>query len=190
MVDFNAITKAAQNEGKARAVVVALVKSAGDTPEVRAAYILGRMAHSLGVNAGDARLCLDKKGYGAKTDAPARTETEEKAYGAARVAWDSVKRAAGIAASPKKSGARKGALTPKGTGQDAKANDAPVSIAALSVPRAKGVEGVQAYAMLLCGNIRKFQSTNSAAFTGDDGAFYRDTLTAFVAAVEGRAVKK
>lgn len=193
MTNLVAITKAAANEGKVRDVVVALVKEAGDTLDVRAAYITGRMMQSLNIGADTARITLDKAGVASKGDAPKRTEKEEKAYGAARVAWDSVKRAAGIAASAsksaKKKGARAGALTPSKTGVDAKATDAPLSIPALATPKVKGVDGIGAYALTLCGNIRKFRSLNSAAFTGDDGAFYRDTLDAFVASIEARAVK-
>jgi hypothetical protein len=194
MSNLNAVTKAAINEGKSRAnVCTAVLAAGGDTPEVRAAYIIGRMVVSLGYSEGDARLCLDKAGSGAKGDAPKRDDKEEKAYGAARVSWDSVKRACGIAASvsksAKKKGARAGALTAPKTGQDAGATDAPLSIPALAVPKVKGVEGIGAYAMTLAANVRKFRSTNAASFTGDDGAFYRDTFDAFIASIEARNVK-
>jgi len=179
------VTKSAVSEGKSRDAVILAVKNAGgDTPEVRLAYIVGRMMVSLGIGETDARACLDKKGNGAKTDGPTRTEKEERAYGAARVAWDSIKRAAGIAASPKKSEAKRKPVTVHDQ------SNAPITIPALVVPRVKGVPDIATYALALCANLRKFRSVNSKVFTGDDGAFYRDEFDGFIARVEARAIKR
>ena len=182
---LGAVTKCAANEGKARDQVVAAIHAAGDdTPEVRTAYIVGRLMATLSIGEVDARAILDKAGVNAKgDDKPKRTEVQERAYGAARFAWDSVKRAAGIAPEPKKSGARKAAATVRDT------SGAPVTIPSLVVPKVKAVADIATYAMALCANVRKFRSVNAAVFKGDDGAAYRDAMDDFVRRIEAVAVK-
>lgn len=180
------VTLASKNEGMARtACIKAVQDNGGDTPEVRAAYIIGRLSHSLGYSVGDARLCLDKAGATAKLDGPKRTEKEEKAYGAARVAWDSIKRAAGLAASPTKSKAR------NGKGKVARVDTvAPDEVTFPSPPKVQAEKSIGAHAMALSAHMRKFRSLNSASFKGDDGSALASAYDAFIASVEAVCVKK
>ena len=183
---LSTITSAARNEYKSRGIVVTLCTEARianiDPFDIRNAYIRGRMMVALGASEAEAGkvMALKVNEKDKPQDDQHRTIAQEKAYGAARVAWSTVMRDAGFPV--KKAKARKA--------RPANTSNTPVTVSAMVIPKTVNAVQVGQWMHLISASLTKFEAKNSGAFIGDDGAKYRDAIHAFVASVKSVHVEE
>lgn len=167
------VAASALNEGTARNVAIAAIKAAGgNDPLVRREYIAGRIGaglRRLGSNLPDKELIasgyaiIDMAGKDAAKVADGqsrRSPEQERLYGAARVAWASVMRDAGIGANKAKD-TSKSRKARHGSNDNSKAKAKPVNLRqALSPKVADGPKAV-AHVSMAAAALLSFSNRNA-----------------------------
>ena len=211
---FANIAPAALNEGKARDAVIAALKASGakalteGAPKsaveyqrsIRDEYIAGRMAARLPSNLDDvARIAAARevmamanaKGTGAlKKGQARRNEAQERAYGAARVAWSAILKDAGIQSADKRGGdtsqtskprqSAKGAQDKKPTGKAAPVLGIASKPTPATLPRVKTVQDAHTILANMAAAALMFIDKNAASVSNED----KSAVQAFAAAIK------
>lgn len=186
---LSALYKAALSEGKSLAAVVAAIQACnpvwGNVEQmalIADAYKAGRISASLGVNEKEARRIIGMKPFDEHVLNPGddrRTLPQHKAARAAIAAWSRVREAAGApsAQTGKKRGARGATAAPKGA--DASGNSLGAEAVIPAITRAKSTADVNAYALRMAQNVKRYLDMNAKFAVGEFGG----ALRTFVASV-------
>lgn len=214
---FATIAPAALNEGKARDAVIAALKASGAraVPDgasksvvdyqrsIRDEYIAGRLAARLPSNGSDAEriaaaravmAMANAKGTGdLKKGQSRRNETQERAYGAARVAWSAMLKDAGIVSTDKRGGDTSKSRKPRQTAAGAqdkpapKGKSAPAPVLGIAnkpnpaaLPRVKTVQDSHTILSNMAAAALMFVDKNAAHVSNED----RSAVQAFAASIK------
>jgi hypothetical protein len=167
MSEINALQRvyecAREQDDSERNAIAAVITAGGIQDVVRREYILGRMANTLDCDRVNAERVLDAKGANSK-DAERRTEIQEKAYGAARVAWSGLIKKAGLTSTETRGGASRLVRShQKGRADDSSWADTESGTApeAIHTPPCETREQVMTFLRSMSAVLSKFENRNA-----------------------------